>query len=56
MGLDLEGVFEKMLLRADEERMEDVARARRRAAGDSPDKSRSGDGDRPALRRGGLGD
>ena len=38
-----------MLLRAELERMEEVARARRRAAGDRPERSRSGEGLNPAL-------
>ena len=49
-GVVLVGVWEKMLLLAELDLMEDVARARRRAAGERPDKSRSGDGVIPALK------
>ena len=48
-GVVLLGVVENMLLRAELERMEEVARARRRAAGDRPERSRSGEGVNPAL-------
>jgi hypothetical protein len=53
-GVVLLGVVEKMLLRAELERMEEVASARRRADGDSPERSRSGDGVNPALKEKGT--
>ena len=49
-GVVLVGVLANMLLLTELERIEDVARARRRAAGERQDKSRSGEGVKPALK------
>ena len=51
-GVVLLGVLENMLLRAELDRIDVVARASRRAAGDNPERSRKGEGVKPALKSG----